>query len=59
MLNLPIAMLKAFLTVLILFQELTIAITSPQTGETLARAGRDSRQDGHPDFASAELSFHL
>jgi hypothetical protein len=57
MLNLTVAMLKAMLTVLILFQELTIAITSPQTGETLRGQVEILGRMDTPDFASAELSF--
>lgn len=57
MLKLTVAMLKAVLTVLIIFQELTIAITSPQTGETLRGQVEILGRMDTPDFASAELSF--
>jgi hypothetical protein len=57
MLNLPIAMLKLFLILTLLFQDPAASITSPQTGETLR--GQVQIQGGMdvPNFASAELAF--
>jgi hypothetical protein len=57
MLNLPIAMLKAFFSLIIIFQELTLAITSPLAGETLRGQVEIQGRMDIPNFASAELAF--
>ena len=57
MLNLPIAMLKLFLILTLLFQGATASITSPQAGETLRGQVQIQGQMDIPNFASAELAF--
>lgn len=59
MLNLTVAMLKAVLTVLLLFQfqEFPVAISKPEAGETLRGQVEILGQMDVPDFASAELAF--
>ncbi|MEY2817596.1 MAG: hypothetical protein RL275_1059, partial [Chloroflexota bacterium] len=57
MLNLPIAMLKLFLILTLLFQDATASITSPLAGETLRGQVQIQGQMDIPNFASAELSF--
>jgi len=57
MLNLPIAMLKFFLILTLLFQDATIAITSPTTGETLRGMVEIQGRMEAPNFTSAELAF--
>lgn len=57
MLNLPIAMLKLFLILTLLFQDSTVAINSPQPGETLRGLVEIQGRMDTPNFASAELAF--
>jgi hypothetical protein len=57
MLNLPIAMLKAFFSLIIIFQELTLALTAPQAGEILRGDVSIQGRLDSPNFASAELAF--
>jgi hypothetical protein len=57
MLNLPIAMLKAFFSLIIIFQELTLAITAPQAGDILRGDVSIQGRLDTPNFASAELAF--
>ena len=57
MLNLPIAMLKLFLILALLFQDTPASITSPQNGETLRGQVQIQGQMDIPNFASAELAF--
>lgn len=57
MLNLPIAMLELFLAFSLLFQELTVAILSPQTGEILRGQIQIQGRMDIADFDRAELSF--
>lgn len=57
MLNLPIAMLKLFLILALLFQDATASITSPQSGETLRGQIQIQGRMDTPNFASAELAF--
>lgn len=57
MLNLPIAMLKAFLSLIIVFQQTAPAITAPQAGETLRGQIQIQVQMEADGFASAELAF--
>jgi hypothetical protein len=57
MLNLPIAMLKAFFSLIIIFQELTLALTAPQSGDVLRGDVAIQGRMDTPNFASAELSF--
>ena len=57
MLNLPIAMLKLFLILFLIFQGNIPSITSPQTGETLRGQVQIQGLMDIPNFASAELAF--
>jgi hypothetical protein len=57
MLNLPIAMLKLFLILALLFQDSAIAITSPAAGETLRGMVEIQGRMEAPNFAFAELAF--
>lgn len=57
MLNLPIAMLKLFLILALLFQDPAVSITSPQPGETLRGLVEVQGRMDIPNFASAELAF--
>lgn len=57
MLNLPIAMLKLFLILSLLFQDSPAAITSPQSGETLRGQVQIQGWMEIAEFSSAELAF--
>jgi hypothetical protein len=57
MLNLPIAMLKLFLILSLLFQDSPPAITFPQNNETLRGLVEVQGRMDIPNFASAELAF--
>lgn len=57
MLNLPIAMLKLFLILVLFFQDTAPSITSPQNGETLRGQIQIQGRMDSPNFASAELAF--
>ena len=57
MLNLPIAMHNFFLILALLFQDSTIDITSPASGETLRGQIEIQGRMEAPNFASAELAF--
>lgn len=50
-------MLKAFLILFLLFQDTPVALTSPQTGETLRGQVEIQGMMELPNFSSAELSF--
>lgn len=57
MLNLPIAMLKPFLILALLFQDIAVSLTLPQADQTLrGQIEIHGRMDA-PNFASAELAF--
>lgn len=57
MLDSTVAMLRFFVALLILFQDTPVAITSPQSGETLRGQVNIMGSMNVPDFASAELAF--
>lgn len=57
MLNLPIAMPAFMLLLVFLFQDLPVAVTSPQPGEELRGLVQIQGRMDAPNFASAELAF--
>jgi hypothetical protein len=57
MLKLPIAMLKAFLLLILLFQNPGVTLTSPQPGEVLRGQVEIFGSMDVPNFSSAELAF--
>jgi hypothetical protein len=57
MLNLTVAMLKAFFIFLITFQTTAVSITSPQTGDTLRGQIEIQGVMDVPNFTSAEIGF--
>ncbi|MFN8411844.1 MAG: hypothetical protein U0Z26_05610 [Anaerolineales bacterium] len=57
MLNLPIAMLKLFLLLTLLFQDPTVTLTSPSSGGTLRGQVEVFGTMDVPNFSSAELAF--
>jgi hypothetical protein len=57
MLKLPIAMLKAFLLLTLLFQNPGVTLTSPQTGDVLRGQVEIFGTMDVQNFSSAELSF--
>jgi hypothetical protein len=57
MLKLPIAMLKAFLLLILLFQNPGVTLTSPQAGDVLRGQVEIFGAMDVPNFSSAELSF--
>src|SRR5690348_384103 len=57
MLKLPIAMLKAFLLLTLLFQNPGVTLTSPQPGAELRGQVEIFGTMDVPNFSSAELSF--
>src|SRR5689334_25170190 len=57
MLKLPIAMLKAFLLLTLLFQTPGVTLTSPQPGDVLRGQVQIFGSMDVPNFSSAELSF--
>lgn len=57
MLNLPIAMIKLFLLLSLLFQDPAVTLTSPQSGDILRGQVEIVGVMDVPNFASAELAF--
>ncbi len=57
MLNLPIAMIKLFLLLSLLFQDPAVTLTSPQPGDILRGQVEIAGVMDVPNFASAELAF--
>jgi hypothetical protein len=57
MLKLPIAMLKAFLLLILLFQNPGVTLTSPQPGDVLRGQVEILGSMDVPNFSSAELAF--
>lgn len=57
MLNLPIAMLKVFLLLTLLFQNPSVTLTSPQSGDTLRGQVEIQGAMDVAGFQSAELAF--